>query len=182
MRLTARQDARWSAWARPGRISGRDTTAARLARARCSGERCARSQGDAMGGARAARVSMCSRMVATTRGSVITANTRIAAPQRGHRLSSFAQCRRRLPRRLPERGHASRAYLASELPKRVRSGCDAGRRLSMLAWRQQPPSAAPRTRAADIFSDLPRRSAAESLEGVRESGRWLVDDHRRFGM
>ena len=45
-------------------------------------------QDDVMGGARAARMSMCSRMVAITRGSVITVKTRNAAPQRGHRRGS----------------------------------------------------------------------------------------------
>ena len=43
-----------------------------------------------MGGARAARMSMCSRMVVITRGSVITANTPNAAPQRGHRRKSMS--------------------------------------------------------------------------------------------
>ena len=47
-----------------------------------------------MGGARAAWVSMCSRMAAITRGSVTTASTRNAAPQRGHRRSSMSNTTR----------------------------------------------------------------------------------------
>ena len=54
-----------------------------------------RAQDDAMGGARAERVWKCARMAAITRGSVITASTRSCAPQRGQRLMSILNTRRR---------------------------------------------------------------------------------------
>ena len=47
------------------------------------------------GGARASRVSRWARMAAITRGSVITASTRNAAPQREHWLTSMSNTRRR---------------------------------------------------------------------------------------
>ena len=55
----------------------------------------ARVQRGEGGGARAARVSMWARMAAITRGSVMTASMRNAAPQRGHWLMSLSNTRRR---------------------------------------------------------------------------------------
>ena len=55
----------------------------------------ARVQRGEGGGVRAARVSMWARMAAITRGSVMTASMRNAAPQRGHWLMSLSNTRRR---------------------------------------------------------------------------------------
>ena len=80
----------------PGLTRARDARARSGAAAPWIRRWCSRGgQDDMIGGARAARVSMYSRMAAFILGSVTTDSTLTAAPQRGHRLMSMSNTWRR---------------------------------------------------------------------------------------